>query len=155
MAFFLWMSRLDGQLQDVGGGMGVLDLQFAFTAEKGRQILEVWGENGRALARQGLIWDCVYPLVYGLAFEATLIRLFSSTSRWRNLIVLLPLWTILFDYGENFLHWQTLRIYPIIDGAVLQLASSWALVKWALVATMIFLMGYKLVRRQFLKLDPA
>lgn len=149
VAFFFWMTRLDDQLKAVGGGAGILDLQFAFTAEQGRQILQNWGAAGRDLARRGLVWDWVYPLVYALAFGASLLRLSGPEDRWRKILILLPLWTILFDYGENLLHWQVLRTYPILDGSQIRLASIWAVVKWLLVGVMIFMLSYKMVQRQF------
>lgn len=149
VAFFLWMSWLDGQLNAVGGGVGILDLQFAFTAERGEEIFQAWGAAGRHIARTGLLWDFIYPLVYGLVLGVSLLRLFGRESRWFPFIILIPLWAVVFDYSENFLHWQALGNYPMVSGVQIRLASMWAVLKWALVGMMTFLIGYQLVRKQF------
>jgi hypothetical protein len=46
------------------GGPGIIPFELAGTAERSRQIMETWGEEGRAAAKRSLLLDFPFPATY-------------------------------------------------------------------------------------------
>ncbi len=137
VAFFLWMSWLDNQLKAIGNEAGILDLQFAFTAERANDILAHWGVAGRQLALKGLLYDCLYPISYSLALLTLVVRVYGVATPGSRFFIRLPLLAVILDYSENYLHWRIIQAFPAITSSNIGLASYFAAAKWLLIAVTI------------------
>ena len=88
----------------------VLDLQFAFSADKFRMVLSSW-ESIETFKRSVWLVDFVFPLVYAalLAFGYAWSRRAARPNRLAHLFFLAPFAAALCDWGENGLHLYLLR----------------------------------------------
>jgi D-alanyl-D-alanine carboxypeptidase len=75
LALFAVLAALDSRLQDAGGP-GIIGFELAGSADRAREIVAGWGEQGRRAARQSLLLDYPYLVAYGafLALAAAAIR---------------------------------------------------------------------------------
>lgn len=145
--FFLWLGELDNELKAIGGGRGVLDLQFAFTLERASAIISQWGIAGRSLALTGLFYDCFYPISYGLALMALIVRVLGPESKLALRVLWLPVVAVILDYFENFVHWRVIQSFPEMSAFSVALASGFAATKWALIAIAVSILLVAILRR--------
>jgi hypothetical protein len=98
-----------------------------------------------------LTFDLIFPLVYGVLFSILISLLYykkDETQRyfWLNL---LPLFAMMFDYGENLFIAKLLRIYPIRSPIYADAAGFCNVLKWGflLVVLVICIVGiYRAIR---------
>ncbi|AFK02548.1 hypothetical protein Emtol_1399 [Emticicia oligotrophica DSM 17448] len=113
---------------------GLMDLSFGFSAERGYQIIESYGENGRAvyLLVESLI-DVVYPIIYTLSFIMLISFLFKKNGWEKQRLAFLnviPIGGLTFDLLENTGIIQMLRAFPERVDFWAAFASNNGLIKW-------------------------
>ena len=147
VGFFLWLGELDSELKAMGGGNGVLDLQFAFTPERASAIISQWGSAGRSLALTGIFYDCFYPISYGLVLMTLILRVMGSEHKQSTRLLWLPVVAVILDYAENLIHYRVLGSYSEMTSlSWIPLASGFATVKWALIAITVLIVLVTLIQ---------
>lgn len=134
----LVMPGMSAELVRLSGGAGALDLEFFYTPAQAFERIERYGEPGRAAYRRGeILLDGMYPIVYGLwfaiAISACARRAFPPDSPWQRLH-LLPILTLLLDYGENLGIITLLTVYPVQPAGLAWVTAGFTLLKWTGVA---------------------
>ncbi len=128
---------------------GLMDLDFGFSPEKGYNIIESYGEQGRKVYFfvESFV-DVLYPIVYTAAFVLMISFLFKKNG-WniRKIAILniLPLAGMGFDMLENFGIVQMLRAFPERVDFWARVASNAGIVKWAFAVMGILLFLVSLV----------
>lgn len=115
-----------------------LDLMFFYTPEQAFEMIERYGEAGRAMyTRIELTADIVYPIVYTLFFGFLLSWLFqrgfranSPMQKWN----IMPVGSFLFDLLENAGIISMLSMYPSIPSSMAWLTMIFGSLKWAFFA---------------------
>ncbi len=132
-----------------GGPNGILGLQFAFSVEAARTIIQLWGEQGASLIARTMWIDYIYPLFYA-TFLASSIVYFSR--KWRMFgtrtligLVVPPYLAAFLDYVENTLHLILLHNFPNLSASLVEIASVTATIKWLLVGWSILVILYLFV----------
>jgi hypothetical protein len=114
----------------------LLDTQFGFNAGTGYTTLDSFGESGRKTYLFTVtIIDGIFPLIYGTLLSLLFGFLYVRTLPKRQnlqLINLLPLLAITFDYAENINIALMLLHYPERIDLVAQMASIAGVMKWIL-----------------------
>lgn len=86
---------------------GILDFEFAWTANQITVIFNAWGPEGIALHASGIYWDFLYILGYGSLIAGLILLLSRQLSGKIKLIglyfSLFPFLAGIFDCIENFL----------------------------------------------------
>lgn len=95
-----------GQLKEITGGVGLLDMEILYTPEQAYALLSAMGEAGRAFDLTRIVpLDMAFPFVYTLFYAVTITwllhRWLPAGSRWHRLNVV-PLIGGIADYCENF-----------------------------------------------------
>jgi hypothetical protein len=122
---------------------GLMDLSFGFSAEKGYNILESYGEKGREVYFfvESFI-DVIYPITYTIAFILLLSFLFKKNNLNLGLLNLLPLGCLIFDLGENFGIVKMLKAFPERVDFWASFSSNVGMVKWVFAAlTVLIVLG--------------
>jgi hypothetical protein len=127
-----------------------LDLMFFFTPQQAFEMIEKYGEQGRALyLRIELTADIVYPIIYTLFFGLLISWLFqrgftptSPMQKWN----LMPVGAWFFDMLENLGIVSMLSMYPAQPVALAWLTMIVGSLKWAFAFVSIALILVGLVR---------
>lgn len=127
-----------------------LDLMFFFTPQQAFEMIEKYGEQGRALyLRIELTADIVYPIVYTLFFGLLISWLFqrgfkpqSPMQKWN----IMPVGAWFFDMLENLGIVSMLSIYPAQPVGLAWLTMIMGSLKWAFAFISIALILVGLVR---------
>ena len=117
--------------------LGLMDLNFGFTPEKGYSIIESYGENGRKiyLFVESFI-DILYPIVYTTGLILLLSFLFKKNAFTKyRLLNILPFGGMVFDMGENFGIVQMLKAFPEKVDFWAKFASNSGMIKWLFFVT--------------------
>ncbi len=112
LACLLRLALLDQRLLTANSHLGVLQLQFAVTAEALNAILQTWREMGVLdVARESLVTDFVFMVAYAsnFAFACLLVAAGRPVGRWMACVALC---CALFDAAEN-----TLQLMMLDRGA--------------------------------------
>jgi hypothetical protein len=151
IAVFLLMSLLSHiDTQATGGGPnGILGLQFAFSVEAARTIIQLWGPQGAALIAHTMWIDYIYPPFYA-TFLASAIVYFSRKwamfdVRTQMALIVPPYVAALLDYLENTLHLILLHHFPRLSAGLVETASIAATIKWLLVGWSLLVVLYLFV----------
>lgn len=134
-----------------GKEVGVIDLTFGYNTEKTTNMVVNYGEEARNYyAQVETTIDIAYPIVYAILFGIILTMLYRGKSVL-NLLVFLPLITMLFDILENMMIVRLLKSYPdtsnlITHGVELFKLGKWGLFGILIIATIIGLYN-KLTKR--------
>ena len=131
-----------------GKEIGPIDLTFGFNPQRTLQMVEDYGEAGRAYYKQAeLTLDLFYPMVYALllAVILTLIyrKLINGPVRYLNV---LPFVAMIFDYLENYTIVSMLTHYPEQSIAMATLCELFKLIKFLLFGLILFLIFYGLIK---------
>ena len=131
--------------------VSILDLQFAFTAERAAAILNKLSAAQRESWVWGLLIDYFYAALYALLLTAWLYktaRPFNWQGRWWfHLTLTAPLVAGALDMLENAAHLYLLGIYPAMPASVVFFASLCATIKWILaLAVLLLIIGLGVVR---------
>ncbi len=120
--FLLALYIINGEAVGVGrlvrmtGGAGILDLQNGYSVNRAYEILSGLGPAGRAYYLRAILpMDFIFPLTYTLFYLSTMLWILKATpalNKWMNLIVFVPLLTVLFDYAENIMIINMLVSFP-------------------------------------------
>ena len=125
------------QVETYSGGLGSPDTSFYYSAEHLYQFAEQYGPEGRsAYIRARLIFDAIFPLVYGVFLTTVLTRTLQvwapkySPLRRLNL---LPLLGVLLDYLENASAAIVMARYPSRTDLFAHLAGFFTASKWVFI----------------------
>ena len=119
-------------------GVGSVDLRLWYTAEEVYEIADAYGEAGRqAYIQSAFTFDVIWPIVY-LAFLTTAIsyifgRVFSPDSKLQ-LLNLLPVLAVFFDFIENDLASFIFFKFPVQQPFLSQMLPVATLLKWVFVS---------------------
>lgn len=115
----------------------ILDLQFNVSPEQARSILQSYSEDARHFAIIfGLVFDTIYPLVYGFLFIVSGCLLYKHKEKhtlWFYFIPLLPVLLIIVDYAENICIALLMNNYPNVSDISINITSCLTSAKWILV----------------------
>ncbi len=127
-----------------------LDMMFFYTPETAFQMIEKYGQEGRAIyTRIELTADIIYPLIYTLFFGLLISWLFqrgfkpeSSMQKWN----VMPVGGWFFDLLENLGVASMITMHPAQPALLAWLTMLSGLVKWAFAIISIGLVLVGLVR---------
>lgn len=123
--------------------------QLAFTKDNAMAILAAWGEEGVARTA-GFLWvDFIYPIFYA-AFLSGSLSYFVLQGPFRFWLFLPPVAAIL-DMAENVLQYRIFAQYPEIHGGLVWAQSILAALKWGLVAIVLLLLVFFVLRWALLR----
>jgi len=126
------------------------DLQPGFSAESFYQIIDSMNMPAQAYYyKLELTLDLIFPLVYGLMLSVLMSLLYykkdeTQTYFWLNL---LPLFAMMFDYGENIFIAKLLRIYPIRSPIYADAAGFCNVLKWSFLLVVLVICFVGIYRR--------
>jgi len=150
------------RIQELSGKkVEILDLQFSYTPERAKAILDSYNDASRDFAANfTLIADTLYPVSYTFLFLVIISWVFKSLAVYGfriRYIHLLPFLMMIADYGENACVITMLKSYPDFSTNLATLSSTFTSVKWSLLAFETFIIGialwlltfYRISRRKF------
>lgn len=119
-------------------GVGPLDLEFSYSAEKAYAMLSAYGAESRAFYRLfEMTGDLIYPLVTALLLSAILKHVYQwafplhdDGRTTGHIITLIPFVCTMFDYSENIGIVILLSRYPEPLPALLAVTSALTSAKW-------------------------
>lgn len=142
LAYVLWgglvMTKGMQHIQDLcGQKVEILDLQFHSSPENTRAILGSYTAEAKQFVLVfGLVFDTIYPLVYGFLFIVTGCLVFRKRKEqfpWLFYLPLLPLLIIFVDYAENINIASLLYTFPSVSDIRINITSAFSSLKWILV----------------------
>jgi hypothetical protein len=110
----------------ISGGANVLDFEFGFSYEKALNMLTALGTEGRAFYLTMLLpQDFPFPFVYMLCYAGAIALLLKHTTHRKlfEYLLILPVFTMLFDWVENIGIIAMLNNYPELPRWAAPLAS--------------------------------
>lgn len=127
-----------------------LDLMFFYTPDQAFEMIEKYGEAGRAVyLRIELTADIIYPIIYtlfyGLLLSWMFQRAFKPDSKWQKWNVT-PVGAFFFDLLENVGIVSMLSMYPSIPAFIAWLTMLFGSLKWGFFLVTIGLVLVGLVR---------
>lgn len=126
-----------------GKALPVLDLRFGFTPDDAYEVINLYGDEGRAkMLFIGQVVDSIYPLVYTLFDILAITFLFNKilpTGSRLRILNLFPIFAMVFDFLENHFVGKLITIYPEHNDATAHLASTFNQLKWTCAAVGILL----------------
>lgn len=117
------------------GGAGILDVEFEYSTEKAFQILTLLGAEGRQFYISKIIpLDFLFIPIYMLFlfyWICYFLQKINSDKEFLNLLLMLPVLTVVFDVMENICTIIMLKQYPSINAVVCTIGSNMTLLKFA------------------------
>jgi hypothetical protein len=120
-------------LRHYAGGFEPFDARpFGYTYKEAQKLVEALGKAGRDFYRNRQLWlDTVYPATYGVSRSLALLWLAMALCRsqdallvqYRGILVLLPLFAMFADWGENMAIAGMLREWESLPDGLVQRAS--------------------------------
>lgn len=147
-----YVMPLAGGLMALAANNSVLplDLMFFYTPETAFDMIERYGEEGRALyTRIELTADILYPIVYTLFFALLISWLFQRGFRpdsGMQRMNVVPLGALVFDLLENGGIVSMLSMYPSIPAVMAWITMLFGSIKWLFAFASIGLILIGLVR---------
>lgn len=133
-----------GQLRQISGGIGPLDMKMTYSSETAFTALKRMGYAGRAFYRSWLCLDFVsalFSMLFQTALISYLINRLRLCRKWKFLN-LFPVMKWLFDCVENILLLFMLSQFPFKPQVTAGIAGYMTFLKWsALFITLISLLG--------------
>ncbi len=115
------------RLTALTGGIGILDFDQGYSAERVRQVFDSYGEQGFQLYGRIQLLDLANPALYSLIFACLIYLLWKNRSAvW---MAVLPLAAGALDYSENLTLFLLARSYPNISDGLVGVSSTLSLVK--------------------------
>jgi hypothetical protein len=137
------------KLQAASGGIGPLDLQFFYTAERAYSMVASYGEEARAFYRRfELTGDIIYPIVTSFLLALLITWLFQrgfAPDHGMQKLNVVPVGAWLFDLLENIGIVTMLSIYPATHAALAWITGLFTLIKWLFAGVTIILILIGLV----------
>ena len=134
---YLPMARWERRMRATGGP-GIVGLQLARDATAAKEILDLWGREGRRAATEQTWADFVWMQTYGIT-GAVLVELArrrtTPTSGWTRtarVVRWLPYAAVAFDAIEGFGQLRTLRSASVPDERTVAMTRTAATAKYAL-----------------------
>lgn len=144
------MPSMEADIMALSGGVGVIDLEFFYTPQQVKAMLDAYGTEGRHLylTAQWTV-DLIFPIIAGLFFATTLVLLNGRKWWW------IGLWITLADWTENmWITWMLLDEQGFSE-QIAWLSCSFTVLKWAGIFTGNLVLLYlllQLARRKWGKL---
>ncbi len=137
----LILPAAEAQIKAYSGGAGPIDLKFTYTLDEVFQMVEAYGEEGRAFYRTvELTADILYPIAYTLFFgtllTAVLRRAFPHNTLVHRL-ALIPVLGFLLDMAENVGIVTMLSQFPAQSETVAQMTGIFTTLKWVSVGAIL------------------
>lgn len=113
-------------LLNITGGANILDFEFGYNQVEAYQMLTALGTDGRSFYLTKILpLDFPFPFVYSLCFAGWIALLIKRTTNrdYNKFLLLLPVFTMLFDWIENVGVISMLNSYPNLSGWAVSLAS--------------------------------
>jgi hypothetical protein len=131
------MPALEADIKVLSGGTGVIDLEFFYTPEKAKAMLDAYGQEGIRLylVAQWTV-DFIFPIIGFLLFATTLI--YTGASRWFWLAFVM----MAADWTENVFVTIMLIQHPDFHPLAAILGCVFTVSKWLLIAIMNLLVLY-------------
>ena len=131
-----------------GKEVGVIDLQLGFNPKHTLQMVEDYGEQGRAYFRHTeLTLDIVYPIVYSLLFAVIITMIYRKLlGRPVGYLNLLPFVAWFFDLLENITIVNLLSHYPEQSMLMATLCELFKMIKFLVIAMILLVIIVGLVR---------
>lgn len=145
------------KLEAISGGSGPIDLMLSYTPDKAYSVIASFGDEGRSMYRAfAMSADIVYPVVYSVFFSLLITWLFQRGFKpvsKMQLLNIVPLGALLFDWFENINIITMLSIYPSQPPIVAQLSSICTSVKWGFggVGFVLVLIGFAMALKNGFK----
>ena len=138
LGFFAVTNNFIGaeHVKQVSGGTAILDSYFYYPPQSAYQVLTDLGQAGRDAYLTVNLLDMFFPLTYGLFLSISLTMTYTfvyPAQSKRNFVILLPLVTMLVDYGENICVRAMLLNYPVNLMGTAQVASILTPLKYTLI----------------------
>ncbi len=154
LAIFLGLTVILGRYEaqlTAATAYGVIDLEFAFTAARAETILDAWGPDLIALELTVTRIDFYYIAAYTAVLHGLCVLLGRNELGRRQRVAffaaILPFAAALFDIIENIFLIQILKNSGAVPGYAPVVASLAASVKFALLAIVVAVLLYFLLRR--------
>lgn len=147
------MPSMEDDIKALSGGVGVIDLEFFYTPQQVKAMLDTYGSEGRHLylIAQWTV-DLIFPIIAGLFFATALVALNGRRWWW------IGLWVTLVDWTENvWITWMLLDEQGF-SVQIAWLSCSFTVLKWAGIFTGNLVLLYlllQLARRKWGKLAEA
>jgi hypothetical protein len=130
------VAPAEERLREASGGTGLIDTEVGYTPGKAYQMVEAYGENGRAIYRTNIFAvDIILPVLYvsflALAISWLFKRGFSPASKLQLLNVT-PVGAGLFDLLENVGIFSMLAVYPSTPAVLAWISTSFTTIKFVL-----------------------
>lgn len=143
----LWVMALvlGWQTRAASPGVRPIQLEFAWSVDRARRILDDWNTNLVQQSVASLGWDYGFILAYGAASATTLWLVYRSaplSRRQRQLILMIPVTAAFCDYVENCALVIALATVPNPSSATLAVAGIAASTKFLLLGlSLVLLIG--------------
>ncbi len=121
-----------GQIQEVSGGIGILDFEPGYSKERVAEVFSNYGDRGMALYRRVQVLDLFNPALYSLI--ASVLTYLLWRGRGPQWLCLMPMLGGIGDYAENLTLFLLSRSFPELPDTLVQLSSTLSLVKNGLIA---------------------
>ena len=143
---FMIVMLVVNPLIDGDTGLGVLQLQLAFSSQLGAHIVSQWGELGISNFQRFIVADYLYALSYSVFFASVLSVLIIRKGKQHQLgytwVVYLAFVAGLFDWIENSIQLLFISNPEMVSNSLFIAHSVLASLKWAAVPIAV---GYILV----------
>jgi len=118
------------------GGTSILDITTGYTVDEAYDLLESLGDSGRQHYLSRIIpIDFVFPISYALFFVSILTMLIRANYKVRRnlqLLGLIPITCLIFDYAENICVINLLMNYPTRLITLTNVSSMFTQIKFAM-----------------------
>lgn len=105
------------RLEEITGGVGILDFETRYSADFAYNWLESMGEAGRYFYLTKIMpLDIIFPPCFALmqfAFIALLMKHTTNNASWVRCLAIIPAFDVLLDWTENICLTTILMNYPI------------------------------------------
>ena len=154
ISYFMINGNIVGvaKLETMTGGTSILDITTGYTVDEAYDLLESLGDSGRQHYLSRIIpIDFVFPISYALFFMSVLTMLIRTNYKDRRnlqLLGLIPITCLLFDYSENICVINLLLNYPTRLTTLTKVSSVFTQIKFTMFAVsilMIVMFGVMLI----------
>ncbi|MCC7466752.1 MAG: hypothetical protein IT261_10805 [Saprospiraceae bacterium] len=119
------MPSMEDDIKALSGGIGVIDLEYFYTPQQVKAMLDTYGSEGRHLylIAQWTV-DLIFPVIAGMFFATALVMLGGRKWWWMGL------WVTLTDWTENvWITWMLLDEKGFSE-QIARISCSFTVMKW-------------------------
>ena|GEM_PF-5105542 len=131
------MRQSANRVSEYAGGETILDLRMGYSEKSAKQYLEQLGKKGREEYYNNFYKvDLFYPLTYTLFYFCAIAILLKKCCKEKNkldFLLLLPIFGLIFDWGENLFIRSLINQFPDISQVICQTSSIFTMLKFIFV----------------------